>query len=68
MLVINVKKKEEKVAYVIVFSDFDQILHCGLQFIASHGRNHHSVELSCKFPHVLLICVHQTLGKKQNPF
>lgn len=68
MLDINVEKKEGKVAYVVVFSDFDQILHCGLQFVASHGRNHHGVQLSCKFPHVLLICVHQTLESQQKPF
>lgn len=53
----------DKLAYMVVFGDFDQVLHCCLQLVASHGGNYYSVQLGCKLPHVLLICVHQTLQK-----
>lgn len=49
---------------MVVFSDFDQVLHSCLKLVASHGGNHYCIQLGCKLPHVLLICVHQTLQKK----
>lgn len=49
---------------MVVFGDFDQVLHGRLQLVASHGGNYYSVQLGCKLSHVLLICVHQTLQKK----
>lgn len=54
----------DKVAYMVVFSDFDQVVHSHLQLVASHGGNHQSIQLGCELPHVLLICIHQTLEKK----
>lgn len=49
---------------MVVFGDFQQVVYSRLQLIASHGGNHHSIQLGCKLPHVLLICVHQTLEKE----
>ena len=51
--------------YMVVLSDFEQVVHGRLQLVASHGGNHHSIQLGCQLPHVLLICVHQTLEKKK---
>lgn len=52
-------------AYVVVFGDFDQIVHCYLQLIASHSGEYQCIQLGCKLPHVLLICVHQTLWNRK---
>lgn len=53
------------VAYMIVFGDFDQVVHSHLQLIASHGGDHQGIQLSCELPHVLFICVHQTLENRE---
>lgn len=50
---------------MVVFGDFDQVVNSHLQLVASHGGNHQSVQLGCELPHVLLICVHQTLEKRE---
>ena len=50
---------------MVVIGDFDQIVHSQLQLIASHGRDHQCIQLGCKLPHVLFICVHQTLEKRK---
>lgn len=49
---------------MVVFGDFDQVVHGHLQLVAGHCGNHHSVQLGCELSHVLLIGVHQTLEKK----
>lgn len=53
---------EFKGVYVVVFADFDEVPNRQLQLIASHGADHQGVQLSCQLPHVLFVCVHQTLG------
>ena len=50
---------------MVVFGDFDQVVNSHLQLIASHSGNYQSVQLGCELPHVLLICVHQTLEKRE---
>lgn len=52
--------------YVVVFADLDEVPNGQLQLIASHGADHQGIQLSCQFPHVLFVCVHQTL-KNRNP-
>lgn len=47
--------------YMVVFANFDQVLNSHLKLIASHGRNHQGIQLSCQLPHVFFVCVHQTL-------
>lgn len=49
---------------MVVFGNFDQILHGCLQLVASHGGDHQSIQLGSEFPHVLLIGVHQTLKEE----
>lgn len=51
--------------YMVVFADFDEVSNGQLQLIASHGADYQGVQLSCQLPHVLFVCVHQTLGKRK---
>lgn len=53
---------------MVVFGDFDQVVHSQLQLVAGHGGNDQSVQLSGELPHVLFICVHQTLQEEKQSF